>query len=119
MNDQCTTCRRVANLGSAKTCRRVSCGLSLLLSGPDRFNRRYQAQLQEDLPPDVLYHCFTGERDPNELERIAKLDHVRQSALLDAVERIWPQRLQQIAEARRIDMAESKAAVQQFVLSYP
>jgi hypothetical protein len=117
MIDRCKNCRRPADPGNARACRFVNCGLSLHLSGPERFRRRYQAQLQQDLPPEVLYHCFTGETDEYELARIANLDHVLQSSLLAKVERLWPDRLAQIADARRTEQQESKAAVQQFVLN--
>lgn len=117
MSDRCQACRLSADVGTARACRHVNCGLSLHLSGPERFRRKYHAQLQLDLPPEVLYHAFTGETDEYELARIAKLDHVLQSSLLAKVERLWPQRLQTIADARRIEKQQSKAAVQQFVLS--
>jgi hypothetical protein len=38
-------------------------------------------------------------------------------SLLEAVERIWPQRLQQIADERRTETQESKEVVQQFIIS--
>lgn len=84
----------------------------------NRIAERFLAELDAWLTPDLLYHCFTGESDADELERIAKLDHVLQSSLLAKVERLWPQRLALLAEARRTEKQESKAAVQQFVLSF-
>lgn len=117
MNDKCNNCKKAAEAHVAKDCRRTQCGLSLLLVGQDRIKRRYLAELHQNLPIDVLYHCFTGERDEVELERVANLDHVRQMSLLEAVERIWPQRLQQIADERRTETQESKEVVQQFILS--
>ena len=82
---------------------------------PDPIKDRYLQQLNEWLTPDLLYHCFTGEDNPDELERIAKLDHVRQASLLDAAFKIWPQRLQQIAQMSRKEKRESQAKVKQFV----
>jgi hypothetical protein len=83
----------------------------------NRIAERFLAELDAWLTPELRYHCFTGETDENELARIAKLDHVLQSSLLAKVERLWPQRLQAIADARRTEKQESKAAVQQFVFS--
>ena len=77
---------------------------------------RYLAELQEWLTPDLLYHCFTGESDPEELERIAKLDHALQQTLLERVERLWPDRLAQIAASRRKEKQASNKAVQQYIL---
>jgi hypothetical protein len=84
---------------------------------PNRIRDRFLADLDAWLTPELLYHCFTGESDPDELERIANLDHVLQSSLLAKVERLWPERLALIAQSRRKEQQESKAAVQQFVLS--
>lgn len=77
---------------------------------------RFLAELDAWLTPDLLYHAFTGESDPYELARIAKLDHVLQSSLLDKVERLWPQRLEAIAAARHKEKQESAEAVHQYVL---
>jgi len=87
------------------------------MNQPDRIRDRYLTDLYKWLTPDLLYHCFTGETDPDELERVAKLDYVRQISLLETVERIWPQRLQQISDERRTETQESKKIVQQFILS--
>ena len=84
---------------------------------PNRVRDRFLADLDAWLTPELLYHCFTGESDPDELERIGKLDHVLQSSLLDKVEALWPKRLELIAQSRRKEQRESKAAIQQFVLS--
>ena len=54
--------------------------------------------------------------DTTELDRIAKLDHVLRSSLLEKVERLWPARLQQLAAARKRQKQQDKADVQQFVL---
>jgi hypothetical protein len=86
------------------------------MTRPNRIAERFLAELDAWLTPDLLYHCFTGESDDTELERIAKLDHVLQSSLLAKVERLWPQRLEQIAANRKRQKQEDKAAVQQFVL---
>ncbi len=86
------------------------------MNRPNRIAERFLVELEQWLTPDLLYHCFTGESDPEELERIAKLDHALQSSLLAKAERLWPERLQAIAEARSKEQQQSKAAVQQFVL---
>lgn len=83
----------------------------------NRIAERFLADLDAWLTPELLYHCFTGEADDQELERIAKLDHTLQSSLLAKVERLWPERLAQIADARRKEQQESKAAVQQYILN--
>jgi hypothetical protein len=88
----------------------------MLLSGPERFRRKYRAGLVSWLTTDLLYHAFTGEDDDYELARIARLDHVLSTSLLAKVERQWPTRLEQIATARRNEKEESKQAVQQFIL---
>jgi hypothetical protein len=86
------------------------------MSRPNRIAERFLAELDAWLTPDLLYHCFTGENDPGELDRIAKLDHVLRSSLLEKVERLWPARLEQIAAARKRQRQQDKADVQQFVL---
>jgi hypothetical protein len=85
------------------------------MTRPDPIKDRYLKDLEAWLTPDLLYHCFTGENDPEELERIANLDHVRQISLLEAAERIWPQRLEQIAQMTRKEKRESQVKVKQFV----
>lgn len=86
------------------------------MSRPNRIAQRFLAELDAWLTPDLLYHCFTGESDPDELDRIAKLDHVLRSSLLEKVERLWRARLEQIAAARNRHKQQDKADVQQFVL---
>lgn len=88
------------------------------MSRPNRIAERFLAELDAWLTPDLLYHCFTGENDPDELDRIAKLDHVLRSSLLEKVERLWPARLEQIAAARKRQKQQDKADVQQFVLKF-
>ncbi len=83
----------------------------------NRIRDRFLAELDAWLTPELLYHCFTGESDPDELERISKLDHFLLSSLLNKVERLWPDRLEQLAAKCRKEQQESKAAVQQFVLN--
>lgn len=77
----------------------------------DRFIR----ELDDWLTPDLLYHCFTGEGDANRLARVVSLDHVLQSALLEKVERQWPERLQSIAAERRAEWLRSKAITSAYV----
>lgn len=86
------------------------------MTRPNRVKERFLDELNAWLTPQLLYHCFTGERDEEELERIAKLDHVLQVSLLEKVERLWPERLEQLAAKRRREKQEDKAAVKQFIL---
>lgn len=86
------------------------------MSRPNRIAERFLAELDAWLTPDLLYHCFTGENDLGELDRIARLDHVLRSSLLEKVERLWPARLEQIAAERKRQKQQDKADVQQFVL---
>lgn len=116
MSDTCNNCGASADPSNAKACLRSSCGLSLLLSGPDRLQRKQKADLYEYLTPERLYHAFTGENDPYELARVANLDHALQATLLEKVANEWPARLQRIAEQRRQEKHEAKQAVQQFIL---
>lgn len=77
---------------------------------------RFLADIDEWLTPELLYHAFTGESDEYELARIAKLDHALQSSLLSKVERLWPERLAAIAEARHKEKQDGAKAVHQYVL---
>jgi hypothetical protein len=86
------------------------------MSWPNRVRDRFISDLYKWLTPELLYHCFTGENDPEELERISRLDHALQASLLEKAERLWPERLQMIADARRKEKRDSKEAVRQFVL---
>ena len=83
---------------------------------PSPLKARFLAELDTWLTPDLLYHAFTGESDPYELARIAKLDHALRSSLLNKVERLWPERLNAIADARRKEKQEGTKAVHQYVL---
>lgn len=83
---------------------------------PSPLKARFLAELDEWLTPELLYHAFTGESDPYELARIAKLDHALQSSLLAKVERLWPERLAAIAEARHKENQDGAKAVHQYVL---
>lgn len=83
---------------------------------PNPLKARFLAELDAWLTPDLLYHAFTGESDPYELARIAKLDHALQSSLLGKVERLWSQRLDAIAAARHKEKQEGTKAVHQYVL---
>lgn len=117
MSDTCKNCRKAADKTNAAQCRRRACGLSLLLSGPERFQRKYKADLEIWLNAERLYHCFTGEDDDYKLAQINFLDHVLQSSLLEKAEREWPARLEQLRKKRVKEKQESKQAVQQFVLA--
>lgn len=113
----CKNCPKKADKTNAALCRRQACGLSLLLSGPERFQRKYKADLQSWLTAERLYHAFTGEDDDYKLAQINFLDHVLQSSLLEKAEREWPARLEQLCQKRVKKEQESKQAVQQFVLA--
>lgn len=76
---------------------------------------KFLAELEAWLTPELMYHAFTGESDPYELARIAKLDHVLQSSLLNKVERLWPERLAAIADSRRKEKQSDIQAVTQYV----
>ena len=112
----CASCRKAAEPINAKNCLAINCELSLILSGPERFRRKFRAELDEWLTPDRLYHAFTGEDDDYELARISRLDHVLQSSLLEKAKREWPARLRQLDQACLKEALESKRAVQQFIL---
>jgi hypothetical protein len=83
---------------------------------PNPFKAKFLADLDAWLTPELMYHAFTGESDPYELARIAKLDHALQSSLLNKVERLWPERLAAIADARRKEKQDGAKAVHQYVL---
>lgn len=83
---------------------------------PDPIRARFLADLDGWLTPELLYHAFTGESDPYELARIAKLNHTLQSSLLSKVERLWLDRLAGIAAARHKEKQDSTKAVHQYVL---
>lgn len=117
MTDTCKRCRKSADKTTAAQCRRRACGLSLLLSGPERFQRKYKADLETWLNAELLYHCFTGENDDYKLARVYHLDHVLQSSLLEKAEREWPARLEMLRQERVKEKQESKQLVQQFVLA--
>ncbi len=85
------------------------------MSRPNLVRDRFLAELDAWLTPDLLYHCFTGEDDPLELARIAKLGPWLLEPLLNKAERQWPDRLAQIAAARKREKQQSKRAVQQFI----
>ena len=83
---------------------------------PNPLKARFLAELDRWLTPELLYHGFTGESDPSELERIADLDHALQSSLLSKVERLWPERLAAIAATRKRKKQDGANAVNQYVL---
>ena len=84
---------------------------------PNLVRDRFIRDLNRWLTPSLLYHCFTGEGDSYRLAHVAQLDPWLQEPLLNKVEREWPARLEQIAEARRIQKEQDKKAVKQFVLT--
>jgi hypothetical protein len=118
MSDYCKKCRERASKETAKACRYLQCGLSLYLLGPDRFRRRYLAQMIANFPPYVLYHCFTGENDDVELARINKLDPSVLEPLLNKAEREWPDRLARIAAQNKREKQESERVVDQFIIDF-
>lgn len=87
------------------------------MNRPNLVRDRFIRDLNRWLTPSLLYHRFTGEGDPYRLAHVAQLDPWLQEPLLNKVEREWPARLEQIAEARRIQKQKDKKAVKQFVLT--
>jgi hypothetical protein len=85
---------------------------------PNRVRDRFIADLERWLTPDLLYHCFTGEDDPNELARIAKLSPWLLEPLLNKAEREWPDRLARIAAQNKSEKQESKRVVDQFIIDF-
>lgn len=88
------------------------------MNRPNPVADRFIKQLYEWLTPDLLYYCFTGEEDLQELERIGKLDPWLQEPLLNKAEREWPERLRRMDELRLRKKQEDKVMVQQFVLDF-
>ena len=76
---------------------------------------RFLAELDSWLTPSLMYHCFTGESDAYRLAHVERLDPSLQEPLLNKAEREWPERLDRIAEERKAQKQESKAAVRAFV----
>ena len=76
--------------------------------------KRFLDEMDKWLTPDLLYHCFTGESDPDRLAHVAGLDHALQSSLLAKVEREWPNRLNAIAEDRQHQRNESRRLVRTY-----
>ena len=76
--------------------------------------KRFLDELDKWLTPDLLYHCFTGEGDPDRLAHVAGLDHALQSSLLAKVEREWPDRLDAIAQERQRERNESRRLVRTY-----
>ncbi len=87
------------------------------MTRPNLVRDRFLADLDAWLSPGLLYHCFTGEDDPERLAHVNRLQPALQGPLLAKAAREWPARLDAIAEARRRQQEQSKAMVQQFVLS--
>jgi hypothetical protein len=76
--------------------------------------KRFLDQLDRWLTPELLYHCFTGESDPDQLAHAAELDHALQLSLLAKVERQWPGRLEAIAQERQRERNESRRIVRTY-----
>jgi hypothetical protein len=83
---------------------------------PNLVRQRFLDELSAWLDPALLYHCFTGEDDPERLAHVNRLQPALQEPLLAKAEREWPARLQAIAAARRTEQQKSKTMVQQFIL---
>lgn len=108
---------------SASRCNRPCYGLVThvatypgLMTRPNLVRQRFLAELNDWLDPALLYHCFTGEDDPERLAHVNRLQPALQEPLLAKAEREWPARLQAIAAARHKEHQQSKAMVQQFIL---
>ena len=76
---------------------------------------RFLAELNSWLTPSVLYHCFTGESDAYRLAHVERIQPAQRHILLNIAELQWPERLHRIAEERKAQKQESKAAVRAFV----
>lgn len=87
------------------------------MTKPNRVRERFLAELDAWLTPSLLFHCFTGEDDPERLAHVERLYPALLEPLLAKAEREWPARLQALAKARRKEQQESAALVQQFVQS--
>jgi hypothetical protein len=85
------------------------------MNRPNLVRQRFLAELNVWLTPGLLYHCFTGESDPETLAHVQNLDPALQEPLLAKAERQWPERLEAIAAERRIRQEQSKAQVRGYV----
>jgi hypothetical protein len=110
----CPHCRLRAGQEAVKHCERLQCGLSLTLSGRDRFKRKMRAELAQLITADVLYQAYTGEED------IYRLDSIRGRWIDDPIvtskAHLWPERLKQLAAKRQQEIADNRKAVQQYTL---
>ena len=85
------------------------------MAQPNLVRQRFLADLDAWLTPGLLYHCFTGEDDPNTLAHVERLQSALQGPLLAKAERQWPERLQAIAAERLAQKQQSKALVRTYV----
>ena len=85
------------------------------MKGPNLVRDRFLAELDSWLTPSVLYHCFTGESDAYHLAHVERIQPAQRHILLNMAEQQWPDRLERIAEERKAQKQESKAAVRAFV----
>jgi len=86
------------------------------MTRPNLVRQRFLDELNAWLDPSLLYHCFTGEDDPERLAHVNRLHPALQEPLMAKAERKWPARLEAIAAERRSEQQQSKAMVQQFIL---
>lgn len=63
------------------------------MNRPNLVRQRFLAELNAWLDPALLYHCFTGEDDPERLAHVNRLQPALQGPLLAKAEREWPARL--------------------------
>jgi hypothetical protein len=76
--------------------------------------KRFLDEMDKWLTPELLYHCFTGESDPDRLAYVAELDHALQLSLLSKVERQWLGRLEAIDQERQRERNESRRIVRTY-----
>ena len=107
-------CKFYEGQEAVKHCTQLACGLSLTLTGQDRFTRKMRAELAQLITADVLYQAYTGEEDIYKLDRIRLMSI--DDPLITSAAKQWPQRLADLEAARKQATADSHAAVQQYSL---
>lgn len=85
------------------------------MARPNLVRDRFLAELNAWLTPGLLYHCLTGESDPETLAHVQQLQPALQGPLLARAERQWPARLQALAAARNAAQQRSQEQVRRFV----
>lgn len=84
---------------------------------PNLARQRFLNELNAWLTPGLLYHCFTGESDPERLAHVERLYPALQEPLMAKAERQWPAYLQAVAERRLAEQRQSQAMVRGYIRS--